>query len=364
MKILIACGGTGGHIFPGLSLYNSLKKRQNPKDILLVLDKRAISSSVISGQYPYVCLSLAPIRFKFDLQSATIVLELIRGILETLRLVLRFRPDVVVGFGGYASFLPVFFASLFRKKTVIHEQNVSFGLANRILANFVDKIAISFPRTGNYCSGKSLKIFSDKLKFTGNPLRQDLVRIEKARARECLGLSEDKFTILVMGGSQGARNINTTFIKAVGLIKNKRDVQVIHLCGESDRRFLEIGYKDLEVKAGIFSFFNSMGYAYSAADIVVSRAGATTISEIAFFGLPAILIPYPYARGHQVENAYYLRGNNAAVLIEEEYLNSGILEDKILELFNSPGKRNLMSQNISGLSSPDAGESLADLVLR
>ena len=358
VKILIACGGTGGHIFPGLSLYRALKKRQTGTDIVLVLDERAISSSIVTGEYFSIYLSLAPLRIKFDLQNIFFVLKSFKGIFQSLKVILRLRPHIVVGFGGYASFFLVFFAWIFRIKTVIHEQNVTPGRANRVLASLVDKIAIGFARTGDYFG-----VNSHKVKFTGSPLRPNLVRIEETRAYEFLGLYPDKFTILIMGGSQGSHKINTVGLAAVSKILDKSRFQIIHLCGRGDSSFLENGYKDLGIKVRIFAFLHPMEYAYSAADIVISRAGSATINEIAFFSLPSILVPYPYVRRHQIENAHYLCQNNAAFLIEEKDLNAEILKDKILELFNNSGLRKLMSSNISMFSNFRADELLADLVL-
>lgn len=358
MKIIIACGGTGGHIFPGISLYHALKKRKGDADILLVLDKRVISTQIITEEIPHICISAAPLRFKLDLQNTLFVLKLFKGIYHSLKILLGFKPDVVVGFGGYASFFLVLFARIFRIKTVIHEQNVTPGRANRILAYVADRIAIGFTQTNNYFS-----VNASKIKFTGNPLRPDLTRVERISVCDSLGLSPDKFTILIMGGSQGAYKINTVFLKTAGLLKNKSDFEFIHLSGEKDRFLLERGYKDLDIKAKVFSFFRSMGYLYSVADIVISRAGAVSISEIAFFGLPSILIPYPFVHRHQIKNAAYVCENNAAFLIEEKNLSPGILRDKILELFNNSSLRESMSRNILMLSVPQADEALTDLVL-
>ena len=358
IKILIACGGTGGHIFPGLSLYRSLKKRHRDANIVLVLAKRAISTYIVTEEFPHIHLSLVPLRFKFELQNILAVLKLFKGIFQSLGIILRLRPDVVVGLGGYASFFLVFFARFFRIKTVIHEQNVTPGRANRILAHFANKIAISFAKTEEYFNRHSPKV-----KLTGNPIRPNLVPKDKTRAYEYFGLYADKFTILVIGGSQGAHKINIAFFKAVSKILDKSRFQIIHLCGEKDCLFLSNGYRDLNIEARVFSFFRSMEHAYSASDIVISRAGATTISEIASFALPSILIPYPYARRHQLENARYLCENNAAILIMEKDLNPEILKDKILELFNNLNLQKLIGESASRFFKLQAAESLADLVL-
>lgn len=358
MKVLIACGGTGGHVFPGISLYNSLKRIYKVADILLVSDKRVNLAQFVQEDFQHIYISIVPLRFKFSLQNAIAVLKLFQGTIKSLKIILRFRPDVVVGFGGYASFPLVFFACILGCRAVIHEQNVVPGKANKVLAYLVDKIAISFDKTRDYFS-----LNSCKLRFTGNPLRSNLTRIEKNQARKFLGLYPDKFTILVMGGSQGSHKINTIFIKAVGLFDDKRQFQIIHLCGDKDRQILVQDYKELGIEAKIFTFFSSMEYVYSAADIVVSRAGATTINEIAFFRLPAIFIPYPYAGGHQLRNINYLCENEAAIMIEENDFSPEVLGNKILELFHRLDSQKLISKNISKFSNPKADEYLANLVL-
>jgi len=358
MRVLIACGGTGGHIFPGLSLYDAFKKREKVADILLVVDKREISSFIVPENYRRIYICLVPIRFNFNLHSLTIVLKLLRGIFQSAAVLIKFKPDVVIGFGGYASFFIVFFAGILGIKTLIHEPNVVPGRANLMLAYFTDKIACGFAHTKEHFGRNSFKV-----EITGNPLRPSLIRTERKRAREFFGLQPDRFTILVMGGSQGAHKINTVFIEAVNLIEDKSGFQVIHLCGRQDYPSLKSSYRNSGIRAEVFPFFAQMGYAYSAADMVISRAGAISITEIAFFGLPAVLIPYPYVRGHQLENARHLARNNAAVVIEEESLDPEILNGKILELFNNPALRRSMGENILKFSKLKADEALADLAL-
>ena len=358
MRILIACGGTGGHIFPGLSLYNALKQSRPDADILLALDKRAVSSLIVPKDYPRVYLALSPIKCDFNLQGIIVVLKLIKGVFQSLVITLKFWPDVVVGFGGYASFFIVFFAWVLRRKTVIHESNVKPGLANAILAYFVDKIAIGFVQTKEY-----LGVNAFKAECIGTPLRPDLARIDKSKAREFLNLQTDVFTILIMGGSQGAEAINTLLFNAVKLIEDKSKIQVIHLYGSRQHSFLENAYKDLGIKAKVADFFDQMGYAYSAADIVISRAGTASINEIACFRLPSVLIPYPYGSRHQIENAKLLDEQKAAILVKQTEASAPVLRDKISGLYNSCTLQDSISKNISNFFQPKAGVLLADLVL-
>ncbi len=358
MKILIACGGTGGHIYPGLSLYNILKKRQPESRILLVLVERAISFNIVTEELPHIYISLPQPRLKLNLQIHYVILKLLKGILQSLRIIVNFKPHLVVGFGGYASFLLVLFAWVFRIKTVIYEQNVIPGRANRLLSYITKKIAVSFKETEDYFG-----INASKVEYTGGLLRPNLNRVLKSYARVSLGLTQDKFTILIMGGSQGAHKINIVAFSAISLLDDKTKFQIIHLCGAKDHSFLYNGYRDLGIEARVFIFLKQMQYAYSAADMVISRAGAVSISELAYFGLPSILIPYPYICAHQVENAKYLFKDNAAILLEEKSLNPGVLMQKILELSNNQDLRESMSKNILKFSNTKANERLADLVM-
>jgi UDP-N-acetylglucosamine--N-acetylmuramyl-(pentapeptide) pyrophosphoryl-undecaprenol N-acetylglucosamine transferase len=253
--------------------------------------------------------------------------------LKSMLILLRFKPDLVIGFGGYASFFLVFFAWLLRIKTIIHEENVLMGRANRLLSPFVDCISIGFKQTEEL-----LSFYKQKMVFTGNPLRKDFKIIEKKEASQYFGFSPDYFTILVMGGSQGAHRINIEFLKSIFLLKNKVLFQVIHLTGEKDFAFLDKEYKNINIKIALFKFLKPMHYAFSAADLVICRAGAMTISEIIFFKLPAIIIPYPYAYRHQMYNATILRDNGCAILIEEDRLNSEVLSESILRLMESENK--------------------------
>lgn len=358
MRILISCGGTGGHIFPGISLYNALLNRQGIEDMLLVFDKREVSSFIALGDYPHIYICQAQIKFNFNLQSLVVVLKLVKGIFQSLKVLLKFRPDVVVGFGGYASFFIIFFARLLGIKAVIHEQNLVPGRANRVLAGMVNQIAISFPETKDYFRGLSAKV-----KFTGLPLRQSLVKIDKVRAYEFFGLEPGRFTFLVMGGSQGSHKLNEIFFKAGNLFKDSRRFQVIHICGRKDLEFLENGYKDRGIRAAVFPFLKEMQYAYSAADAVISRSGAAAISEIIFFGLPSVLIPYPYAYKHQSENARYLSRNNAAMLIEEKEINPELLKERLSVLLDNPEFHRALGRHARDLFYPEAAAALAQAVL-
>jgi UDP-N-acetylglucosamine--N-acetylmuramyl-(pentapeptide) pyrophosphoryl-undecaprenol N-acetylglucosamine transferase len=192
----------------------------------------------------------------------------------------EFRPDIVIGFGTIDCLPLLLLAWIFRVKTLIHEQNVLPGRANRLLARFSDRIAISFEETREH-----LAAYEKKIVLTGNPIRKELEKIDRLKALGFFGFKEDKFTILVMGGSLGSQRINAAFLKAASLLTDTSGLQVIHITGIKDCELIKARYKDLNIESRVFGFLNSMQYAYSACDLVISRAGATSVTEIMFFGL-------------------------------------------------------------------------------
>lgn len=313
VKVILASGASGGHIFPALAFLE--KALENPKcQALLILPKSCRIKNIIPAGFKIEYVSL----------PGENLVDSVKGVLSCLGLVFKFHPDVVIGFGTIVSFPVVMLSWFLRAKTIIHEQNVFPGKANQVLAYFADKIAVSFSQSKIY-----FKNNTSKLALTGNPLRKGLIRIEKNTARQVFGFTPDKFTVLVSGGSQASHKINLEFFKAVGLLRDRTSLQVIHLCGQKDFAFLKRGYVDLAVTAAVYSFYEPMQFAYSACDLAVSRAGATSIAEIIYFQIPAILVPYPYAAGHQSANARILSEEGSAVVIKDEDLAAEPLKQKL-----------------------------------
>lgn len=358
MKILVVSGSSGGHIFPALSFLDTLKNRDKHIETLLVLPKKNKLGRLQAGGYNVKYISISNIKLRPNLKNFFALVDFLKAFFESIFLLIFFRPDTVVGFGSLASVPLVLSAWAFRVKTLIHEQNVIPGRANKLLAGFSDRIAVSFPE-----SWRSFKGLQRKVVFTGNPLRGQLKKHEKEKSLDFFGLSGNKFTILVTGGSQGSQRINLFFPKALLKIADRNNLQVIHLAGANDAAFLRDKYKELNIKNSILTFLESMEYAYSACDLVISRAGATTIAELILFALPAIIIPYPFAYKHQTANARVLADCGAATVIEDRELESGILADTLSMLFNQPDKLNKMRLAYSGIERPPAGELLVDAVL-
>lgn len=313
MKVLIASGGSGGHIFPALSVASEIAKQNHKSQILIVSGKKDIERDILEKRgFNSVSISMKPFPRRFGFNSFRFLGQFIRSIFESLSIITDFKPDVVVGFGGYVSVPVVMAAFLSGIPTLIHEQNLKPGLANRLLKNFSKVIAVSFSKTSDYLGTK-------KVVVTGNPVRDDLIRLKKDAALEKFNLLKDKFTILVMGGSQGSHSINENFINALKDMepRERLKMQIIHLAGLKDADFLRSVYKNLNINSEIFSFMDNISFAYSASDLVISRAGAASITEIMSFGLPSILIPYVYANAHQSDNAREFSSKGACLVFEE-----------------------------------------------
>lgn len=358
MKILAITGTSGGHIFPAQGFLDTLKNRYKNLGLLLVLPRKGVTNQIRNIEHRVTFISVSPIKLSFDFRNLVSVLRFVKGSLESIFILAEFRPDIVVGFGSLVSIPVILFAWLFRIKTLIHEQNVIPCRANRFLAKFTDRIAVSFAETKEY-----LKDCKRKIVMTGNPIRKELKPIDKNNALDFFGLNRNRFTILVMGGSQASHRINIGFLKAVSVMPDKSGFQVIHLAGAADFDFLKKSYKDLNIDARLFNFLGPMQYAYSACDLVISRAGATSIAEIMFFGLPAIMIPYPFAYRHQTANAKVLESIGSGIIIQDKELDSDILKKNIENLINNNDRIKAMRSSYDNIPRLNANDLLAEVVL-
>lgn len=357
MRVLIACGGSGGHIFPAVALAQGLKEKNSDVEILFagrnaVLDKRIFEKE----RYRYFLLSANKLPYKVSFKTIAFFIKLSLDILKSLYILIKFKPDVVVGFGGYISSPVVFAAYILRIPRIVHEQNVVPGRANTALFKFAQRIAVSFEETK-----KHVKAYADKVVFTGNPIRISLLKADLALSEKKMGLDSDKFTILVIGGSHGAHNLNKTFLKALSKLDSsmRSRLQVIHITGVTDYGWAIEAYKELCLDHRVFSFIDRIEEAYSASDLVITRSGASAIFEIAYFGRPMILIPYPFAMSHQTENARFFSKNGAAIQIDEKEISADLIKDRIADLFNDRSVLNKMGMSAKRLSVPDSSYNLA-----
>lgn len=358
IRVAIACGGTGGHLFPGLAVAEALQERGH--EILLFVSEKGIDTTALKAhpnfrfeKLPSIgmpsVLSPAFIRF---LRRSWESLSFCRGVYR------KFRPDVVLGMGGFTSTAPVLAGRLQKLPTLIHESNAIPGRANKMAARFASRILLGFEVCEQYFPGHECKV-------TGTPVRRNLGSpMDKAAARELLRLDPNLPTILVMGGSQGAAGINQLMFKSVPMLKGGK-LQIIHLTGERDDQLAAANYQREEIPHYVSPFHHKMEEVLSAADIVVSRAGAASLSELAKFALPAILVPYPYATDdHQSANARVFVEAGAAELQSESATNPDAFASLILDLLSNTARREKMSEAMRKLVPSNASVNVADEIER
>ena len=350
MRIILATGGSGGHIFPALQVADQLTKMGH--EVVFVGKFGVGLGGIEANHYPCVSLSAKGFAWLPLKRCVESIVCMAKAILESFGALKKFRPEAVCGFGGYASFPVVLSAAFLRYPTMIHEQNVVPGRANKFLSKFVRKIAVTFQESDHHFS-------SAKTVLTGCPCHAQIKSSTKEQLSAQFQLDSYKLTILVLGGSQGSHRINSEFIKTARLLQAHLDFQVIHLCGKNDYSFLKDQYQETGLRFRLFDFLDDPGAAYQMADVVVSRSGAVTVLEIAKFQVPAILIPYPLAGGHQRENAKILCQRKAARMIEEKDLTAKTLEVAIVGILTQRPSKEEFKKNVESLLIPDAAVRIA-----
>jgi len=362
MRVLLAAGGSGGHIFPMVSLASELEKN-GVEDIYFIASRRRLDRNILApSRHPCYFLSANPMPFGFKpVRSAVFAWKMAMDTASSAFLLGRLRPDVVVGFGGYSSGAAAAVAGLMRIPVVIHEQNLVPGRANKILGRIADRVAVSFPETSRYFGSASDKVF-----YSGNPLRSDILGKDRREGAERLGLDPAVMTVLVMGGSQGSSFLNSTASRAALLVKREEGnaVQFIHLTGRKDHGDVTRFYEENGLRGRVFSFLEGIDDAYAASDLAVSRAGAAAVFELASYSRPMILVPYPNPANNQRHNAEYFAEAGAAVLKEERDLTPEDLAAEILGVIRDGQRRQRMARAAGNLSVPEAGEKLAGEVMR
>lgn len=367
MKVLMAGGGTGGHIYPGITIAQTLMDLYDDVEILFVGARGGMEEDLV----PRAGFSFAsiPARYLRRRLSAEVLLTAWtawRGFREAWRIVGRFRPDVAVGTGGYVSGPVIAAAAMRRVPTVIQEQNAYPGLTSRLLGRGAHHIAL-----GSEAARPHFR--SARVTVTGNPIRKDILTRTRAEGIRALGLDPRRKTVLVFGGSQGGRSLNNAMLDAAASLGARPDVQVLHQTGKGGFADVvaragaaAVRHSDERVSAGhwhIVPFIHDMPAAYAAADLVVCRAGAITLAEITAKGLPAILVPYPFAaERHQDANAAELERAGAAVVVPDAELTGQRLSETVLGLIDDDARRARMAKAGLALGRPDAAERIAALV--
>ncbi len=364
MRLVIACGGSGGHIMPALSLAAHLRKTLKEIELFFVISRRPLDRKLLGKERGVLVLPAVGWPPLFSWKIFPFFFKLFLSFWISLFWITRIRPHGFIGFGGYVTFPVMTTAFLIRKPVFLHEENVIPGRANLWLSRIALFLKAPF-RVGVAFEG-SRRFFGRRVPvaLVGNPLRSDLVCLAPEVARRFFGLDENRFTILLTGGSQGAHRLNQALVEAFEAISDseKEEIQVIHLTGEKDAPWVQDRYAALGVRAQVFPFLQRIGEAYSAADLVVGRGGAMTLAEIGYFRKPALLIPLPLARNHQRENVAFLADQGACLSMEEK----NILPDfsrSLLSLKKDEKKRKMLSERLSSFYRSGTVERLADELL-
>lgn len=357
INILIAGGKTGGHLFPGIAIAQALQKENSNVKILFAGIGTEFETKILADfGFNHEKLYSRPIKGRNPLSLVLSLFIIPLSIIQALIIIGKFKPIMVIGTGGYSSFSIVAGAWLIGIDTAIQEQNTLPGLTNRVLSKIVSMIFLNF---------KDTKLLSDRKKaiHIGNPVRKNQKNPEESSLKNFL--DKKNFTILISGGSQGATSINKAVLEALTLIDGIDKYNIIHQTGEKDEQQVQIQYLNLGIKNIIVkAFFDNLGFYQDMADLIISRAGAGTISEINLKGKPAILIPYPYAADdHQTSNAKELEKVEAAIVIADKDITGQILKQHIESLKNDKNHLQKMGEASLSMAMPDADIKIAKKIL-
>lgn len=359
MKIIISGGGTGGHVYPALAIANALREK-GVKDILFVGAKGKLEmEKVPKAGYPIEGLNIRGFQRTKKWRNVLFPFRLIASLWKAKKIIDKFGPDVVIGVGGYASGPILKIAQLKKIPTVIQEQNSYPGVTNKLLAKDAKQIFVAY-------TGMERFFPSDKLTLTGNPVRKDLTDVQQLRKEAIgfFGLDDSKKTILIFGGSLGARTINQAVAAQADKIMQSKEVQIIWQVG----KIYHEQYRDSELskvpQVQVMPFIDRMDLAYAASDVIICRAGALTISELMLVGKPAVLVPSPnVAEDHQTKNALALVEADAAILVDDKVAKDEMIL-AALALLADKEEQSKLSSNLLLLAKPEAREIIANKILQ
>jgi len=351
LRLVFAGGGTGGHLFPAIALAEEFRRISPEVQITFVGSRGGLEEKVVPKYgWPLKLFDVEGVKRKKGLAAARALAKAASSTVKAVSLLRSIRPDGVIGSGSYSSAPVVAAARLLGIKTAVLEQNALPGLTNRALGKFVDRVYISFEESRKFFPG-------GRTILSGNPVRRDIISTLKDR-----GGRMERFSILVFGGSQGATAINAAFLDAAEFLTDIwPGLKVVHQTGREGFETVVAAYRRKDLKVEAYRFIDEMGEAYNAADLVVCRAGATSLAEITAAGLPSILIPYPFASDdHQTVNARSLEAAGAAVMIKQEGLTGAMLAGEIRRLYNDPQAMKSMKERSKALGRPRAAQEIAE----
>jgi UDP-N-acetylglucosamine--N-acetylmuramyl-(pentapeptide) pyrophosphoryl-undecaprenol N-acetylglucosamine transferase len=359
MRVMIAGGGTGGHLFPGLAVAEEFKSKEASTEVIFVGTESGIEARIVPREgYPIRFLRAEGLVGVSFIKKIKAIIKAVFSVIDSYRIIQTVRPDIVIGVGGYASGAVMLLAYLMSIPTMILEQNSVPGLTNKILGKIVNTVCVTYQ--------ESISFFPKARTFlTGNPVREHIFKGNAETGYRLFSLEKGRFTIFAFGGSSGARSINKSLTDALHYLQDLKDkIQFLHQTGEKDYEDIRNAYRENGFQGTIAPFIYQMGEAYAVADLVISRAGATTLAELTALGKPAILVPYPFAAGdHQELNARKLQEIGAAKMILDRELRGETLAGDIKELFRNETMRAEMQKNSRSVGRPDACTKVADIAM-
>jgi len=365
MRIIMSGGGTGGHIYPAITIIRALQKEVSDCQVLFIGTQQGLESDIIPKEgFDFRTIDVRGFERRLSVSNVQTIIKTIGSVWNSRKIIGEFKPDLVIGTGGYVCGPVLLAASMMGIPTMIQEQNVIPGITNKILARFVDKIAVGYDAAATYFSNKN-KIF-----VSGNPIRPEVLSATREEGIRALGLDPTKTTILISGGSRGARSINQAMVQVHQQFAGRREIQLLHVTGQSEYNGIVGNLKQCGIDTTqvgniiIKPYLYNMPQALAVADIAIFRAGAIGLAELTARGIPSILIPYPYAaENHQEFNARVMEKQGAAVVIPDAELNGTKLIAVINELVNNPQKLNEMANASKKMGCPTAAERIAKMAL-
>lgn len=358
MKILISGGGTGGHIYPALALIKEIQKINSTAQFLYIGTEKGLESQIVRrANIPFKSIYITGFKRKLSLDNVKTITRFLKGVHDSKKYIKEFNPDVVIGTGGYVCGPVVYAAAKLHIPTIIHEQNSVPGLTNKFLSRYVSKIAICFEEAAQYFP-------KEKVVLTGNPRATEVMGNDGMKGKISVGLDPAKKSVLIVGGSRGAKPLNEAFLQVLPEA-GKKDYQFLYVTGDVHydnvvQRVIDAGNpKNVHVKP----FIHNMPEVLAGVDLLVARAGATTLAEITALGKPSILVPSPYVtNNHQEKNARSLSDRGAAILRLEQNVNGRQLLEDIDSILMDEEKLKQMSQHSKSIGIPDAAGKLYDVI--
>lgn len=358
MKVLLSGGGTGGHIYPALALLRQIKKEDPTAEFLYVGTERGLESRIVpEAGVAFKAVKVEGFKRSLSWDNVQTILLFIKAIKESKKIIQSFQPDVVIGTGGYVCAPVVYAAAKQHIPTIIHEQNSVAGVTNKFLARYTDKIAICFEEAKHAFSS-----YEEKVVYTGNPRAQEVAGIATSSVLAEYQLDPAIPTVLIFGGSRGAKPINQAFIGALSQL-NEKHYQVLFATGEVHFEKIKSEIGDTAKNISVVPYISNMPEVFANVSLVVSRSGATTLAELTALGLPSILIPSPYVTNdHQTRNAESLVKKGAAKMITEKELTPNTFVSAIDELMLNEANQAEMAVQAKEMGVPDAADRLIGLI--